>query len=76
MGGNEFAWILVQDLFDGGGSFCGTHTVRVKVTLIGKDEFVGVSTGETRDAAMQKGIQATRKERIVQRCGKTPTFRF
>lgn len=50
-GGNEFAWTFVQDLFDGLGAFVGTHTVRVKGTLIGKDEFVGVSNGETRDAA-------------------------
>lgn len=49
--GNEFAWTFVQDLFDGLGAFVGAHTVRVKGTLIGEDEFVGVSNGETRDAA-------------------------
>ena len=49
--GNEFAWTFVQDLFDGVGAFVGTLTVRVKLTLIGKDEFVGVSNGESRDAA-------------------------
>ena len=49
--GNEFAWTFLNDVFDGAGGFFGTHTVRARVTLIGKDEFVGVSNGETRDAA-------------------------
>src|SRR5262245_8950728 len=48
--GNDFAWTFVEDLFDGVGVFAGTLTVRVKLTLIGKDEFVGVSNGESRDA--------------------------
>jgi len=49
--GNEFAYTFVEDLFDGVGAFAGTLTIRVKLTLIGKDEFVGVSNGESRDAA-------------------------
>jgi hypothetical protein len=49
--GDEFAFTAIQDLFDVMGNFQGTVTVRVKLTLIGKDEFVGVSNGETRDAA-------------------------
>jgi hypothetical protein len=49
--GDEFASTAIQDLFDVMGNFQGTLTVRVKSTLIGKDEFVGVSNGETRDAA-------------------------
>jgi hypothetical protein len=48
---NDFAWTFANDVFDGTGTFVGTHIVRVKLTLIGKDEFVGVSNGETRDAA-------------------------
>lgn len=49
--GHEFAWTFVNDVFDAVGAFAGTHTIRAKVTLIGKDEFIGVSNGETRDAA-------------------------
>ena len=49
--GNEFAWTFIEDLFDGAGAVVGTRTVRVKLTLIGKDEFVGVSNGETFDTA-------------------------
>lgn len=48
--GDEFAWTFIEDLFDGM-VFAGTLKVRVKLTLIGKDEFVGVSNGESRDAA-------------------------
>src|SRR5262249_10531661 len=48
--GNDFAWTFVNEGFDGAGGFVGTHTVRVKLTLTGKDEVVGVSNGETRDA--------------------------
>jgi hypothetical protein len=49
--GDEFAWTLTEDLFDGTGIFVGTLKVRATITLIGKDEFVGVSNGESRDAA-------------------------
>jgi hypothetical protein len=49
--GDEFASTTIQDLFDVMGNFQGTLTVRVKSTLIGKDEFVGVANGESRDAA-------------------------
>ena len=49
--GDEFAWTFIEDLFDGMGVFAGTLKVRVRITLIGKDEFVGVSNGESRDAA-------------------------
>jgi hypothetical protein len=49
--GDEFAGTAIQDLFDVMGNFQGTLTVRVKSTLIGKDEFVGVANAESRDAA-------------------------
>jgi hypothetical protein len=49
LGGNEFAWTTTEDLFDAMGNFAGTLKVRVKVTLTGKDELVGVSNGEQRD---------------------------
>ena len=64
----EFAWTFVQDLFDGVGAFVGTNTVRVKVTLIGKDEFVGVSNRESRDAAGNltfNGCGTVRGQRIT-----------
>lgn len=48
--GNQFAWTATEDLFDPMGNFSGTIKVRVKVTLTNKDEFVGVSNGEQRDA--------------------------
>ena len=48
--GNQFAWTTTEDLFDPMGSFSGTLKVRVKVTITDKDEFVGVSNGEQRDA--------------------------
>ncbi len=46
---HDFAWTFKEDLFDAAGGFAGTLTVRVRLTLIGKDEFVGSSNGEARD---------------------------
>ena len=51
LGGNSFAVIHKEDLFDGMGNFAGIVTVRVRLTVTGKDEYVGVSNGEARDAA-------------------------
>lgn len=49
--GNEYAWTAMEDLFDATGVFAGTLIVLARVTIVGKDEFVGVSNGESRDAA-------------------------
>ena len=51
LGGNDFAVTRKEDLFDAMGNFTGTLTVRTKLTITGKDEFVGVANGEFRDAA-------------------------
>ena len=48
--GHSFAFTFKQDLFDGTGSFIGTLTVRGRLTLNGKDEFVGNFSAERRDA--------------------------
>lgn len=50
LGGNLFAHTAKEDLFDVQGRFAGILTIRVRATLIGKDEFVGVAQGEQRDA--------------------------
>lgn len=50
LGGNRFANTFKQDLFDGVGNFTGILTVRARITLTGRDEFVGVANGEQRDA--------------------------
>lgn len=49
--GNEFAYTFVGDNFDAMGNFQGTLKVRFKITLTGKDEFVGVDNAERRDPA-------------------------
>jgi len=51
LSGNDFAYTLIEDLFNAMGNFAGTLTVRVKLTMTGKDTFVGVANGESRDAA-------------------------
>ena len=51
LGGNEFAWTFTEDLFDVMGNFAGTIKVRVRLTVTGRETFVGVSNGEQRDAA-------------------------
>ncbi len=51
LGGNDFAYTSIQDLFNAMGSFAGTTTVRVRLTVTGPDTFVGVANGEQRDAA-------------------------
>ena len=50
LGGNDFAFTFIEDLFDAMGNFAGIATVRARLTLNGRDEFVGVANGEQRDA--------------------------
>ncbi len=50
LGGADFAYTFKEDLFDAMGSFAGILTVRVRLNLTGKDDFVGVANGEQRDA--------------------------
>lgn len=50
-GGNEFAYLTIQDLFDALGNFQGTLKVKFRITLTGRDEFVGVANPQIRDAA-------------------------
>lgn len=49
-GGNRFAYSFKQDLFDATGTFTNVLIVDAKLTLNGRDEFVGVAYGELRDA--------------------------
>ena len=51
LGGDEFASIATEDLFDVLGNFAGTLKVRTRITLIGEDLFIGVSNVEQHDAA-------------------------
>jgi glucose/arabinose dehydrogenase len=50
LGGNRFTFTLKEDLFDALGNFAGIATVRARLTLTGRDEYVGVANGEQRDA--------------------------
>lgn len=49
--GNEYAYTFVSDGFDAAGNFQGTLKARFKITLTGRDEFIGVDNAELRDAA-------------------------
>ena len=51
LGGREFAFTFIEELVDVMGNFAGTAKVRVKLTVTDKDEFVGVSNLEERNAA-------------------------
>jgi hypothetical protein len=51
LGGNEFAWTFLGDNFDAMGNFLGTLKLRARITLTGKDTFVGVANPQVRDAA-------------------------
>lgn len=51
LGGNEFAWSIIQDRFDALGNFLGTFSGRTNATLTGPDTLVGVASVELRDAA-------------------------
>jgi hypothetical protein len=49
--GSEFAFTALEQLFNESGEPGGTVTIRVRVTITGADDFVGVSNAEERDAA-------------------------
>ena len=51
LGGREFGFTFIEELVDAMGNFAGTAKVRVKLTVTDKDEFVGVSNLEERNAA-------------------------
>lgn len=50
-GGHEFAWAFIGDNFDPLGNFVGTLKLRGRITMTGKDTFVGVANPQVRDAA-------------------------
>jgi hypothetical protein len=64
-GGNEFAYITVQDLFDAAGNFAGTLKVKSKITMTGPDEFIAVSNPQIRDAAGNLTLDACSTSRAV-----------
>jgi hypothetical protein len=47
---NEFGWTAIEQLFNETGEPGGIVTIRVRVTITGEDNFVGVSNAEERDA--------------------------
>ena len=49
IGSDEFVYTIVEDLYDTTATFIGTLKVRVKLTVVGADEFIGVSNGEQLD---------------------------
>ena len=49
--GSEFAFTAIEQLFSETGEPGDTVTIRVRVTITGEDNFVGVSNAEERDAA-------------------------
>jgi hypothetical protein len=51
LGGNEFAFTVIEELVDVMGNFAGTVKIRVKLTVTGANEWVGVSSAEERNAA-------------------------
>lgn len=51
LGGNDFALTAIRDEFDAQGNFLGTGKINTKLTLTGKDGFVGVGSREFRDPA-------------------------
>ncbi|MGH9846533.1 MAG: hypothetical protein ACREEM_48160 [Blastocatellia bacterium] len=50
-GGNEFAFTFIEELVDVMGNFAGTLKLRVKLTVTGANEYVGVANAEERNAA-------------------------
>lgn len=50
-GGNEFAWAFLGDNFDPLGNFVGTLKLKARITMTGKDSFIGVANPQVRDAA-------------------------
>ena len=68
LGGDEFAFTSIQELFDGMGNFTGTFKGRGKVTVTGPNQFVGVTNAEQRNAAGEiilQGCSTVRAERIT-----------
>jgi hypothetical protein len=51
LGGNEYAITAIRDEFDAQGNFLGTGKIITRLTLTGKDGFVGVGSREFRDPA-------------------------
>jgi hypothetical protein len=49
--GSEFAWTAIEQLFSETGEPGGTVVIRVRLTITGADDLVGVSNAEERDAA-------------------------
>ena len=49
--GSEFAWTAIEQLFNESGEPGGTVVIRVRVTITGENDLVGVSNAEERDAA-------------------------
>lgn len=49
--GSEFAWTLIEQLFNDSGQPAGTVIIRTRITITGADDFVGVSNAEERDAS-------------------------
>jgi hypothetical protein len=49
IGGDEFVYTITEDLYNATATFSGTLKVRVKLTVLGPDEFIGVSNAEERD---------------------------
>ncbi len=68
LGGKEFAFTSIQETRDAMGNFTGTFKGRGKVTVNGKNEFVGVTNAEQRNAAGEivlNGCSTIRAERII-----------
>jgi len=51
LGGNEFAFTVIEELVDIMGNFAGTVKIRVKLNVNGANEWAGVSSAEERNAA-------------------------
>jgi hypothetical protein len=67
LGGTQFAFSGIEDLYDSVGNPAGTARFRVTLNVTGKDQFVGVSNGEQRNAAgnvVFSGCGTVRGERI------------
>ena len=51
LGGNEFALTAIRDEFDPQGNFLGTGKINTRLTLTGRDGFVGIGSREFRNPA-------------------------
>jgi hypothetical protein len=50
LGGDDFVYTITEDLYDATGTFIGVLKVRVRLSVISGDEYIGVANGEQRDA--------------------------